>query len=185
MKRKEFLYSSLAAIPALVWGSSFAQNELKAGEKKPFVVDAGKSRFGEVVLFLGVHPNDLKISGKDTGGQLSVFEYTGYGKTGPALHMHLSQDEIFMVTEGSYRFVVGDETHTLHAGQTIFLPRNIPHTWIQLTDKGKLIYFLQPAGKMEEFFTLMNTFKERPSQEILDKIHFEHGMKLMGPPLSL
>jgi hypothetical protein len=38
---------------------------------------------------------------------------------------------------------------------------------------------------MEEFFTLMNTFKERPSQEILDKIHFEHGMKLMGPPLSL
>jgi quercetin 2,3-dioxygenase len=90
-----------------------------------------------------------------------------------------------MVSEGSYRFVVGDETHTLHAGQTIFLPRNIPHTWIQLTDKGKLIYFLQPAGKMEEFFTLMNTFKERPSQEILDKIHFEHGMKLMGPPLSL
>ncbi len=81
--------------------------------------------------------------------------------------------------------MVGEATHHLKPGQTIFLPRNIPHTWIQLTDKGKLIYFLQPAGKMEECFTLMNNLKERPSPQELEKFHTAHGMKLMGPPLSL
>lgn len=184
MLRKQFLRSTLLSVPAVMCGQAFAAKG-NASEDKPFIVDAGQSRFGDTVKFLGVHPNDLKISSKDTGGQLSVFEYTGLGKVGPMLHMHLEQDEIFMVTEGEYRFVVGDATHVLKTGQTIFLPRQIPHTWIQLTDKGKMTYFLQPAGKMEEFFSLMNTLKERPSQEMLDKIHAEHGMKVVGPPLSL
>ena len=89
------------------------------------------------------------------------------------------------MVEGEYRFVVGKDTHHLKAGQTIFLPRGIPHTWIQLSDMGKLIYMLQPAGKMEEFFSYMNTLKERPSAEEMDKIHAAHGMKVVGPPLTL
>jgi len=101
------------------------------------------------------------------------------------LHVHFEQDEIFTVTEGAYRFVVGKATHELEAGQTIFLPRNIPHTWIQLTDKGKMIYFLQPAGKMEEFFSYMNNLKERPSAAEMDRIHAAHQMKVVGPPLNL
>jgi quercetin dioxygenase-like cupin family protein len=184
MQRKKFLRSTLLAAPALLLGKLQASGK-NLSEAKPFIVNEGQSRFGETVKFLGVHPNDLKISSKDTGGQLSVFEYTGLGKTGPTLHMHFDQDEIFMITEGEYRFVVGDATHVLKAGQTIFLPRQIPHTWIQLSDRGRMIYYLQPAGKMEEFFSLMNTMKERPSQEAMDKIHAAHGMKVMGPPLTL
>jgi quercetin 2,3-dioxygenase len=185
MKRKDFLLTGLASLPGIALAGSFAELRKAASTSKPFIVDEGKSRFGDVVKFLGVHPNDLKISSKDTDGQLSVFEYTGLGKVGPMLHLHMYQDEIFTVIEGEYRFVVGEETHLLKPGQTIFLPRNIPHTWIQLTDKGKLVYFLQPAGKMEEFFSYMNNLKERPSQSEMDRIHKEHGMKVVGPPLTL
>lgn len=185
MHRKKFLLTSLLAAPALAWANQSTTEKNTASTTQPFIVDAGKSRFGDVVKFLGVHPNDLKISSKDTGGKLSVFEYTGLGKVGPMLHVHFKQDEIFMITEGEYRFVVGKETHILKAGQTIFLPRNIPHTWIQLSDKGKLIYFLQPAGKMEEFFTYMNNLKDRPSAAEMDRIHAKHDMKVVGPPLSL
>ena len=185
MKRKQFLLSSLLAVPGLAFSkNTFFAEPTNAG-KEPFVVDAGKSRFGEVVKFLSVHPNDLKISSKDTDGQLSVFEYTGLGKTGPMLHIHFNQDEIFTILEGEYRFVVGDEIKVLKAGQTIFLPRNIAHTWIQLSERGKMIYFLQPAGKMEEFFSLMNSLKERPTDEEMDRIHAQHDMKVVGPPLIL
>ena len=162
-----------------VWASSLPSNP------NPFIVDAGMSRFGDSAKFLGLHPNDLKISGKDTEGQLSVFEYTGLAKIGPAMHVHLKQDEIFTVLEGSYRFVVGKDTHILGAGQTIFLPRNIPHTWIQLTDRGRMIYFLQPAGKMEEFFATMSKFTAPPSPAEIDRIHAAHDMKVVGPPLTL
>jgi quercetin 2,3-dioxygenase len=44
---------------------------------------------------------------------------------------------------------------------------------------------LQPAGKMEEFFSLMNTITTRPTDEEMNKIHAAHGMKVVGPPLSL
>jgi len=185
MKRKDFLLSGLASLPGIAMAGSLVKQTKAPSTSKPFIVDEGKSRFGDVVKFLGVHPNDLKISTKDTDGQLSVFEYTGMGKVGPMLHLHMYQDEIFTIIEGEYRFVVGEDTHVLKPGQTIFLPRNIPHTWIQLTEKGKLIYFLQPAGKMEEFFSYMNTLKERPSESEMDRIHKEHGMKVVGPPLTL
>jgi len=185
MQRKQFLMAGLLAAPGLALARIPFKQVKHSIQGDPFIVGSGKSRFGEVVKFLGVHPNDLKISSKDTGGQLSVFEYTGLGKVGPMLHIHFEQDEIFMVIEGEYRFVVGKETHVLQAGQTIFLPRGIPHTWIQLTDRGKLIYFLQPAGKMQEFFSYMNKLTERPSPEEMDRIHAEHQMKVVGPPLTL
>jgi quercetin 2,3-dioxygenase len=185
MKRKDFLLTSLLAIPGLAISKETGSRKNNGSGKEPFIVDAGKSRFGDDIKFLGVHPNDLKISSKDTDGQLSVFDYTGLGKVGPMLHVHFHQDEIFTVIEGEYRFVVGNATHILKTGQTIFLPRNIPHTWIQLTDKGRMIYFLQPAGKMEEFFSYMNELKERPSEAEMDRIHAEHGMKVVGPPLTL
>jgi quercetin dioxygenase-like cupin family protein len=180
MKRKQFLLTTLAATPALAFSRSSGGKQ-----KKAFVVENGKSRFGDVIKFLGVHPNDLKISSKDTGGQLSVFEYTGLAKVGPMLHVHFEQDEIFTIVEGEYRFVVGDETKELKAGDTIFLPRNIPHTWIQLSERGKMIYYLQPAGKMEEFFLFMNSLKQRPSEDELQKIHANHNMKVVGPPLTI
>ncbi|WP_231491372.1 hypothetical protein [Pedobacter sp. Leaf170] len=73
----------------------------------------------------------------------------------------------------------------LTAGDTIFLPRNIPHTWIQLSDKGKLVYFVQPAGKAEAFFRAMNNLDHKPSKEEVDKLHEACGMKVIGPGLSL
>jgi quercetin 2,3-dioxygenase len=73
----------------------------------------------------------------------------------------------------------------LNVGDTIFLPLNIPHTWIQLTDKGKLTYLVQPAGTMEEFFRKMSALTRPPTPEEAQKIHKAHGMKVVGPPLTL
>lgn len=182
MQRRKFLTST--ALVATAMGVS-AKNLVQKGIKKPFVVKNGEARSGVHTPFLGVNPNDVKISGKDTDGQLAVFEYVGVEKTGPSLHVHFDQDEIFCIIEGEYRFQVGDKEEVLSAGDTIFLPRQIPHTWIQLSDRGKLIYMVQPAGKLEEFFVKMNSFKVPPSAEEMQRISREHGMKNVGPPLTL
>jgi quercetin dioxygenase-like cupin family protein len=181
MQRRKFLTISTLALST----GLKAKATLEKNDSHSFVVKSGEARFGVHTPFMGVNPNDVKISGKDTNGQLAVFEYVGTQKVGPSLHVHFEQDEIFTVVEGEYLFQVGDNKETLKAGDTIFLPRQIPHTWIQLSDKGKLIYYLQPAGKMEEFFLTMSNLKEKPSQEVMDKIHAQNGMKVLGPPLSL
>lgn len=182
MQRKKFLQMGLSATALLALRKTAGAT---APATKPFKVAAGNGRFGESFLYKGKHPNDIKISTEDTDGQIAMFEYIGYEKIGPSLHVHFHQDEVFYVVEGSYRFVVGNETMMMNPGDTIFLPRNIPHTWIQLTDKGKLVYFVQPAGKAEEFFRTMNNLKVAPSREEIDKIHDACGMKVVGPALSL
>jgi hypothetical protein len=48
-----------------------------------------------------------------------------------------------------------------------------------------LIYFLQPAGKMEEFFIKMNSMHQPPTPALIEQLHTEHGMKIVGPPLNL
>ncbi len=182
MKRKQFLLTTVTAIPALA-GAQFIP--LTRRESKPFVIRSGMNRLGKPMKYKGVHPNNVVISKKDTGNSLSVFTFIGFAKIGPSLHMHFHQDEFFQVVEGRYRFVAGEEIMELNEGDTIFLPRNIPHTWIQLTDEGKLVYAVQPSGTLEEFFKELNDLKKPPTEEEAKQIHLKHGMKLMGPPLQL
>lgn len=99
-----------------------------------------------------MHPNDVVISKKDTNNALSVFLFTGSGKVGTPLHVHYHQDEFFTVIDGKYRFVCGELNTELNAGDTIFLPRNIPHQWLQLSENGKLVYAVNPAGGMETLY---------------------------------
>lgn len=181
MQRRKFLSVSSLALAV----GTVPKSKANSVATDSFIVKAKEARFGIHTPFMGVNPNDVKISGKDTDGQLAVFEYIGTQKVGPSLHVHFEQDEIFTVIEGEYLFQVGEKKDILKAGDTIFLPRQVPHTWIQLSDLGKLIYYLQPAGKMEEFFLTMNNLKERPSAEEMNNIHAAHGMKVVGLPLSL
>lgn len=183
MERRNFIVGTMAMVAAgHVLPSGISGN---VSNNEGFVLRAGKARNDKHTPYRGKNPNDLKISSGDTGGHLSVFEYIGLEKIGPPLHIHLEQDEIFYVVEGEYKFRLAEEFFELKAGDTIFLPRNIPHTWIQTTDKGKLLYFLQPAIKMEEFFQTMHNLGRAPSAEEYNSISMAHGIKNVGPPLSL
>lgn len=146
-----------------------------------FVIRAGQGRFGEQTVINAKNPNDIKVSGKDTGGELSVFEYHGMEKGGPPMHIHPHQDEVFYIAEGKYLFQCGEEKFTLGKGDMIFLPRAVPHTWAQLEDKGRLLFFFQPAGKMEDFFRSIGGNKALANG--LDPF-VEHDMKVVGPPLA-
>ena len=137
MQRRTFLTATLA-VPAL---ATQPENSPCEASIKPFVVKTGEARFGEATKLFGTSPNDIKVSGKDTDGSLAVFEYNGHEKGGPPLHVHPHQDEIFYVLVGAYRFQVGDKKHEIKAGDTIFLPRNVPHTFVQLTDSGRMLFF--------------------------------------------
>ena len=184
MQRRNFLNQALCGVAGgtLIFTTSEAQSPIKS---KPFVVKNGKSRFGENTKLGGISPNDIKISSKDTDGQLTVFEHIGREKGGPPLHIHLFQDEVFFIQEGKYKFQVGDETHYLAVGDMIFLPRNIPHAFAQLSDFGKMLFFFQPSGKMEDFFRVLGSLTEQPSPQEGAKIFAAHDMKVVGVPLSL
>jgi quercetin dioxygenase-like cupin family protein len=183
MERKKFLLTSVTAILAFLFGNKL---EAKRTERpnKAFVVKANESRFGEKTLLGGKSPNDIKVSQKDTNGDLTIFEYIGNEKGGPPLHVHPNQDEIFFIVQGEYLFQVGDVKHNLKPGDTIFLPRAVPHAFAQLTDYGKMFFLFQPSGKMEDFFRTIGNLTSPPTPEQGAKIFTDHDMKIVGPPLS-
>jgi mannose-6-phosphate isomerase-like protein (cupin superfamily) len=181
MQRRDFILTSLLSFPAFACSTSKRNGGMTA---KAFVVKAGDSRFHKPTPFHGVNPNDLKVSTKDTAGRLSAFDYLGTEKVGPMLHAHLFQDEMFFVLEGEYVFQLGEEKQLLQAGDLIFLPRTVPHTLVQMSDRGKMFYFLQPAGKMEEFFLRLTELDGKGTREQYEELGKTSGITNHGPALS-
>lgn len=182
MQRRKFLCTTAAVLPLAAISQKVTVPTSRS--KEGVWVKANESRFNEKTLVGGKSPNNIKISLKDTGGNLSVFEYIGNEKGGPPLHVHPNQDEIFYVVDGRYLFQVGDKQFHLNAGDTIFLPRELPHTFAQLSDTGKMLFFFQPAGKMEDFFRAIGELKSAPTPEQGAQIFADHEMKVVGPPLQ-
>lgn len=184
MKRRKFIMSSLSAAPVV---TSVLAPKPQKRTTKGFVVKAGTNRFKETTKIGGMNPVDIKVSTKDTDGVLSISEYTGFTKGGPPLHIHPNQDEVFIILEGEHLFQLGDEQHRLTAGDTIFIPRNVPHAPAQLSDTGKYLYFFTPSGKMEDFFRALATLKVtgQPSAEQMADIFKTHDMIIVGPPLAV
>jgi mannose-6-phosphate isomerase-like protein (cupin superfamily) len=137
-------------------------------------------------LIWGLIPLSIKLSGQDTGGNVLLFEHPDMGKGGPPRHVHLDQDEWFYVVKGEFVFEVGDETHRLHTGDTLFAPRNVPHGWARVGEEpGTLLTMVTPVGAFETFILGTTRHSTLPSPEEVEKAFAAHGMKVVGPPIAV
>jgi quercetin dioxygenase-like cupin family protein len=153
-----------------------------------FSIKSGDSRIGKQLVMrgLGLMAQDLKISSKDTDGTMLVVEISGHAPmTGPPLHIHPYQDEVIYIVEGLYQVQVGKERYPSNPGDTVFLPKAVPHAFLQLTGTGKMIVTFSPAGKMEDFFKAADllTSPLKSDEEIVN-FFATYDMKVVGPPLK-
>ena len=136
----------------------------------------------------GGEPIDCKVSARDTDGAMSVFEFKC--QSGGPRHLHYEQDEWIYVIEGEFDFEIGDKRFRVGAGESVFIPRKVPHGWACVSGKpGKIINVYQPACKVEEFFRELGKYNGKPYvHEVLSidefrRLFHDHGMDLLGPPL--
>ena len=188
MNRRNFLKSSVVTAALL--------NTARAADLAPpptgraasgFNVEPQKDRHDAELLIMGGRV-DLKVSGRDTGGDLTVYESIRVPKGGPALHRHHFQDEWFYVIRGEFIVRVGDETFHLRPGASAFAPRKIPHAFAKISEgEAQMLFLFQPAGSMEDFFAQADkiTKENPPNQEALfNQLWASHGMEVVGPPLE-
>jgi quercetin 2,3-dioxygenase len=150
--------------------------------QKSFILKGEESRLAEPYNLLG-HPACLKVGGGDTQGQLSLF-YGEYCKNqGPPLHLH-DVDETFYILEGEFIFQTGDTKISVAAGDTIFVPRNMPHTYVTISDTGKMLFMVNPTGPIEKLFEKLSSYNEMPSIEELAGLHETFGLTIVGPPIT-
>ncbi|MBO0935436.1 cupin domain-containing protein [Fibrella sp. HMF5335] len=185
MQRRMFMLNTLAAVPLMASNPDVSPADR---EKKGFKVAAGEGRYHGPIHLQGVNANVLavKVSGKDTNGDLAIFEQTSLSPgRGTPMHVHPYQDEVFTVIDGEYAFQIGDDKYRLKSGETIFLPRQVPHSWIQLSERGKMMVTMQPAGKLEDFFVAVAALKTPPTPAELAAIFAQNDMKVVGPPMTV
>ena len=159
-------------------------NFLQSPDNTPPILHlaAGEDQEGEF-RGLGVSAITFKVSSQGSDG-LFVLENTFHQKGGPARHLHYEQDEWFYAVEGEFIIEVGEERFTLNPGDSILAPRKVPHVWAYVGDtKGRILIAFMPAGKMEAFFREVTKANAMPP--LNPELWRDHGMELLGPPLSI
>ena len=185
MKRRTVLRLPLVAAALATTrstiGTAFAQvAELR---RQKVLVKAGEDRDNKPFKFLDAI-FQVKVSGKDNEGRCVIFDTLRPQKVGPRLHYHIDVDEWFFVRDGEFKMQAGDEILRLKPGDSLFIPRNMPHAFVKTSEgTARLIVMHQPAGTMEEFFRTASGFPDQ-SAAFRQKFAEEHGMRFIGPALT-
>jgi quercetin 2,3-dioxygenase len=159
---------------------SFAKENMT--ENLPFIIRAMESKKEYNLWGRSVY---LKVGAADSNKQLSMFYGTYQKGDGPPLHIHHDQDEQFYVLEGEFLIQVGNDKYTLMPGDTAYLPKNIPHTYLVLSDAAKMVFQTQPSGKIEELFQYLADNYETKTIEEIGKAMPQFNHSWIGPPLSV
>lgn len=128
---------------------------------------------------LGDHQT-IKLTGKETDGRFTFLSQDNPPNTQIPLHVHKNEDEFYKVVEGEVEFTLDGKTALLKAGDSIFLPRNIPHTW-KVVGNGNAIVDLSifPAG-LENMFEELNKLPAGPPDfHTVAKICGEYGIEFV------
>ncbi|MEM1212667.1 MAG: cupin domain-containing protein [Planctomycetota bacterium] len=110
------------------------------GHARTFVTGHNPGQTGHCLLY-----------GPDTAGSLSVSVAKLKKDSQAPLHEYSREDETFYVISGELDARVGDNHHTLRAGDAIFLPRGLRHRLRCLSDEAQVLMLIHRPG-LEHFF---------------------------------
>ena len=146
---------------------------------------------GEVADLGIVRMRVLAAGEPTTNRSFSLLEFSGDRGPWTVPHIHQGMEESFYVLDGEFEFHVGPRTVHLRPGESVFVPRNVPHVWVCTNaGGGKVINVYQPAGNMEAFFREIGKYDGKPhvhealGVDGLRQLFAAHGMDLLGPPLG-
>jgi len=106
-----------------------------------YVLKSGESRESE-----NTQPGRFLVTANDSSGDFMIAEITSGQIPRSALHVHHHHDEVMIVLDGRVTGVIDAEEFTAGPGDTIFLPRGVPHR-VEVPDEAR--YLLAASGGYE------------------------------------
>jgi quercetin dioxygenase-like cupin family protein len=98
----------------------------------------------------------ILLSGKQTAGKYCLIDMLVSPGGGPPPHRH-DFEEMFSVLDGEIELTFRGKKSVLHAGETVNIPANAPHSFRNLTGlPARLLCMCSPSGQ-EEYFVAVGT----------------------------
>jgi len=172
-----------AALPLLSQASAGFGQGTPASHPHP-AGDAGQKE-REAFPFLALRMF-VEVDSDDTGGSAAVVRVFVPPGAGAAPHVHSREDEFFTVLRGHYRFHHGDQEVDAPAGTTLFMRRDIPHTFRNMANEpGEHLVTLIPGGLEKMFREVSAAGIQLPADRPrYDEISARYGLRSL-PPDSL
>jgi quercetin dioxygenase-like cupin family protein len=137
----------------------------------------------------------VRVSYTDGKDGLTILECRAPFGDSPPLHIHQTEDEVFHLLEGEFRFQVGKGERRCQAGEILLAPKGIPHTYrVESTTGGRWLTVTAHTD-FERFVRAMGRPAERqglppaapPSAEAINTLTAAargFGIEMVGPPLA-
>ena len=128
----------------------------------------------------------FKVTGEDTGGAFDYFIVEVAPRSGPPLHVHHKQEETIHVLKGRYKVRIGDEIFYCQEGGFAYLPSEVPHAFLNLTDEPGEIAVVYTPGGGHKFYEELGPISRSGSADrnAIAEVFTKHGMTLLGAPLT-
>jgi quercetin dioxygenase-like cupin family protein len=91
------------------------------------------------------------LSSKETAGSFSLFENRSGGNSKTPIHVHTRDDETVFMIEGSMQAIIAGRAQTIDAGNSVFLPRGVPHQLMNVSGRPAHYLLLCTPGGFEGF----------------------------------
>jgi quercetin dioxygenase-like cupin family protein len=135
----------------------------------------------------------VKAGRAETGGAFAQIETDDPRGSGPPRHLHHDEDELFYILEGELTAIVGEERFDLAAGDYLFAPRGVAHSYVVRSERARMLVTLSPSGVEELFVELgaPTSGSEQPGETVMPpmdemaRVFARYGCEILGPPLSL
>jgi len=92
----------------------------------------------------------IKVLSSETDYKYTVLDIFHPPKLGPALHTHPKGSETFYIVDGNYRFIVDEKLIESKPGDTVFVPKDVPHRFELGAEGGHAIVISPP--ELEFYF---------------------------------
>jgi len=123
----------------------------------------------------------VRASVEDTGGFCTIIEMTVEPRNAVPVHTHANEEEHFIVLEGTFQMVNGNERVTLTPGDSVTVKRGTPHSWANLSDALVRVLIIFTPGEMEETFRLIG-FSDGGNLAEIAEMAKNGGSVIVGPP---
>jgi mannose-6-phosphate isomerase-like protein (cupin superfamily) len=122
----------------------------------------------------------IRVPSPQTLGAYSVIEVVADPGNGVPLHIHNSEEEHFVVLEGTLDIANGDRRWDAPAGTSVTVRRGVPHAWCNPTNTPLRVLVPFTPRLIEGLLSAT------AGVEDIDKIPamaVRYGTQLVGPPL--